>query len=208
MSETEFIDYFRRLPNKFVRSCKLLVAAQPGEQVVGYWGGNDTSIQSPNILAFDTQLLTDGSPTSRWIRLTGSRRDVIANERHNDSTVENGLPLSSINATSYPNLEEEWESVAPAGYSEWLANAVPEKRKAVIEAVQEYDNFYRNTYPFSATDRDVYAVVGGWGLYIYEGEWANYPKSEHIAFSLADAEPYYSIRRLPTGELVSQAIVT
>ena len=63
-------------------------------------------------------------------------------------------------------------------------------------------------YPFSATDRDVYAVVGGWGISIYEGEWEDHPESEHIAFTLANAEPYYSVRRLSNGHLVTKAIIT
>lgn len=208
MSEAGFVGYFRTMPKKFVRTCKLLVAARPGEQVVGFWGGKDTMIHSPNILAFDARLLANADTVSQWICLTGSRFDVVGNQRSNGTTIEGGQPLSCLDGKSYPNLEVEWDTIAPEGYSEWLTDANPEKREMVLNAIKEYDNFYRSNYPFEATNRDVFAIVGGWGFYIYEDEWTDHPESEPIAFTLADSEPFYSMRRIPNGQLVAKAIIT
>lgn len=77
-----------------------------------------------------------------------------------------------------------------------------------MEALRAYDSFYRANYPYSATKRETFAVVGGWGLYIFENEWADSPRSENIVFTLADAEPYYSVRRLPSGKLICKVIIT
>jgi hypothetical protein len=208
MNEEIFIDHFRRVPETLARRCRLLVATQPGEHVVGYWGGYNASLQSPNILTFDTQLLSGAGAVSKWISLTGARCDVAAHETASIPEIEQARPLTFIDAMSYPHPDEEWGTYAPDGYAEWLASSTPASRKPVLEAIQGYDSFYRANYPYSATKRPAFAVVGGWGLYIYENEWADYPEAENIAFTLAEAEPYYSVRCLPSGKLVCKAIIT
>lgn len=208
MSEAAFIQHFRDVPTQSARDCKLLVAARPDEEVVGYWGGHNKSNDIPNILMFNSAIMPLANGDSQWIAVLGTRRDATPATQPEPYLIEDGQPLTCVKATSYPSLEEEWGVVGPDGYSEWLAKAALERRESVINAVREYDDFYRANYPYSATDRDVYAVVGGWGLYVYENEWADHPESENIAFTLADAEPYYSVRRRSDGELILKTIIT
>lgn len=210
MIEDEYLEHFRTVPEKFARRCQLLVAAQPSEHVVGYWGGYNATLQSPNILTFDAQLLirpgTD--PVSKWICLAGSRRDVTPHETASVPAIEQGYALTSIDAKSYPHPDEDWEAYAPKGYADWLTNSPPTSRGPVMDALRAYDRFYRANYPYSATERETFAVVGGWGLYIFGNEWAGSPVAENVVFTLADSEPYFSVRRLPSGELKCKAIIT
>jgi len=130
-----------------------------------------------------------------------------------DVRLVGGTPLQGQVGQSFPHKDEHWDVIAPPGYDAWLARLrsqgipIAEQTSRVQAVLRAYTEFSSAQDPLRNTD-DLYAVAGGWGLFVYENEWAKYPQSRPLLFTLKDAEPWLSIRISGSGQLVAKTIIT
>lgn len=200
MSKQQFFDYFTALATSHRRACHLLVPAEPGESVVGFWGGDTQHILSFSASLFGTH---DG-----WVELTGRSLNVAVRFVANEPRLSDAIPLASVDGSSIPNTEEEWDEISPTGYMDWRKTANPDEHEFVMRAIRDYDAKYIANPVMNQTDRDVFVVVGGWGIYLRENEWGDHANSSPVAFTFAESEPYYSIRLDSNDKLVCKSLIT
>jgi hypothetical protein len=137
----------------------------------------------------------------------------ILNQESLDLRSVGGTPLVAKAGDTFPNLEQDWDQLAPPGYLGWLnrlraqglsGEAISTRVQAVLRAYRE---FYESHDPLRNTE-DLFAVVGGWGYSVYEDEWAAFPGSEPLLFTVKDAEPWLSIRVTSQRDVIAKTIIT
>lgn len=201
MNTVDIADHIRRLSELHRKDCSILVPAEKNERVVAHWRpAKDT------IMWLHAGELLPHCPG--WLELARRGARAVIAQCPEPEEASAGTPLAALTVNSYPHSEEDWDVIAPPGYGEWLAATPAPERQPVMDAWGEYETFYRENEPFRATEREVYAVVGGWGLYLREGEWAELPKSLSVVFTLAGGEPHYSVRLTSEGEFVLKELIT
>jgi hypothetical protein len=137
----------------------------------------------------------------------------VLDDRGQDLRSVGGTPLRGQVGETFPHPDEHWEVIAPPGYDAWLNRLrgqdipVAEQTSRVHAVLRAYTEFYSAHDPLQ-NKNDLYAVAGGWGFFVYADEWANYPQSRPVLFTLKDSEPWLSIRMTSQGQLVAQTIIT
>lgn len=97
-------------------------------------------------------------------------------------------------------LEQESERI-----QSWIASRDPE-RQAKFDA---YIEAYQAECPFYRRDDELYAVVSGWPIELYEGDWAGrYRHESQLLLTFKDAEPWVELVRHRDGSLSARGIIT
>jgi hypothetical protein len=203
---------------RLVRPCWVLTEGDWGSRPVGVWAAGLTVEGIPpgltHRISVDCRDLNVGVDDVLHVFAGhGANVHCVPDEGAGRLTTRRGTPLAGRVADSYPQLAEDWAALAPPGYDAWRTRlggqGLPyEEHAARLRGVlRAYQTFYTAHDPVR-TVPDLYAVAGGWGHSVYEGEWAKYPGSTAVLFTVRDAEPWLSVRRTADGRLVARAIIT
>lgn len=75
--------------------------------------------------------------------------------------------------------------------------------------LDEYLGYYQDRCQFYQPDTDVYAVVGGWPIELYEDEWVEEREGwRFLLLTLKDCEPWVQLALDPNGKFVVEQRVS
>lgn len=99
---------------------------------------------------------------------------------------QGGTPLYYESSTAYPSPELLYGIFESQDDDEGLELFDDE-----VE-VEEYRSFFKQHDPLGSSSKDVIAIVGGWPIAIFEGDWDNWNGWEWVLITL-DQEPFVEV---------------
>lgn len=164
------------------------------ERVAAYWGGDGlipcAIPDTKHWLSIDCGLL---APLFPGLGLTGVL-SIYSNEEDCESGVvefdadakflppPDSLPLGAHEEISFPNLDM------------LLCELPGSNEPGPEEALETYERYYQAGYPFYDKGDSVFAVVGGWPIELYQGEWEDERSGwRFFLMTLRDSEPWIQV---------------
>lgn len=216
MNTAQIIAEFRKLS----RPCQFLAAANPGDQILGVWGGTKGVVPPPpglweHRLTIDcTWLARNGFNLRGCLSVygdAGGKTQNMFTAVNNPQAIlpaefDDGIPLSGLEQPSLPPIEDIVSSgqsliegrLKALGVS---VNDLWKKEFRRSEEADRYDRDYHESCPLEMADTEgIYAAMGGWHL-MWPDDEAYERDGRLVLWTFHGGEPYLEVWLTSTGEL-------